>query len=60
MREYFVIEHAYNGGYWSESYQQFKGWLYATRYTTNASAHNAARFIKSNEPFEIKKMYENG
>ena len=60
MKEYFVIQRVTDNAFWSESYQEFKGWLYATVYSTNASAYTAMMNMKSNIPCKITKIYQNG
>lgn len=46
MNKYYVIKMAYDSGFWSEEHQDFKGWLYATKYNQN--------------PFEIQAHYDMG
>lgn len=33
MKKYYVIKLAFDDGFWSEEHQDFKGWLYATKYS---------------------------
>jgi len=34
MKIYYIIEHPFNGGYWSEEHNNWKGFLFATNYST--------------------------
>ena len=59
MKEYFIIQRLQDGAFFSESYQAFKGILYATKYNTNAAAYTGMMNIVPGIPCTIIKAYEN-
>ena len=57
MKHGFVIRDLISGGFWSEDYKDFKGFLYASIYKTRDDAiyQNS---IPSNYKFEIVEFYK--
>lgn len=56
IKEYFVIQSVLDFTFWSESRQEFKGWLFATKYNSDLVAYSELKNI--NKPCQILKIYE--
>lgn len=60
MKEFYMIRHLINNGFWSSSYKEFKGYLYGSFYKSDIECNNIIkREIKKNNPCEIIKVYVN-
>jgi hypothetical protein len=59
MKKYYVIKMAYDSGFWSEQHQDFKGWLYATKYSLLSAAEHHVISAAQKKPIVILEVYEN-
>lgn len=58
MKKYYVIKMAYDSGFWSEEHQDFKGWLYATKYESDSDIFSSeARAAAQKKPITILEVY---
>ena len=48
MPKYYIIQNIINFGYWSEIYEEFKGFLYATKYYDKEKAIIVANELEEN------------
>jgi len=44
-------------GFWADSYKEFKGWLYATKYSNLLEANQAIPIASKIEPCHIIEVY---
>lgn len=61
MKEIYVIESVISpGSFWAESYEEFKGWLFATKFTPEEGGKTANEILKACkiEPCTIRKVYD--
>jgi hypothetical protein len=54
--EYFLIQQLIGFGYWSERYQEFKGFAFATSYSNHHDVLSA--IAQFEEPCQIIKVYK--
>ena len=63
MKKYYVIKMAYDSGFWSEEHQDFKGWLYATKYKISPENdyYSLPQVIAAaqKKPITILEVFEN-
>lgn len=57
MKKYYVIKLVFDDGFWSEEHQDFKGWLYATKYSGEPYWSNTEqKIIYFEKTVAIEKM----
>ena len=59
MKKIYVIESVTSpGSFWANHYNEFKGWLYATKYTGDYVYEEVKRASKV-EPCKVTEVYDN-